>query len=67
MLSNLVDTSKKLYRGLKIKEFIARKEFKYFAYGNRRLVILERCNYYLKSTRGFRMSLGDQLFQTVFF
>ena len=32
MLSNLVDTSNKFFRGLKTKEFIAEKELKYFTY-----------------------------------
>ena len=32
MLSNLVDTSNKFFRGLKTKRFIAEKELKYFTY-----------------------------------
>ena len=32
MLSNLVDTSDKFFRGFKTKEFIAEKELKYFTY-----------------------------------
>ena len=32
MLSNLVDTSNNFFRGLKTKEFIAKKELKYFTY-----------------------------------
>ena len=32
MLSNLVDTSNKFFRGLKMKGFIAEKELKYFTY-----------------------------------
>ena len=32
MLSNLVDTSKNFFRGLKTKRFIAKRELKYFTY-----------------------------------
>ena len=63
MLSNLVDTSNNFFRGLKTKGFIAEKELKSFTYEYKK-VILERGTYYLKSTRDFQMSLGDQLFQT---
>ena len=63
MLSNLVDPSNNFFRGLKTKGFIAEKELKSFTYEYKK-VILERGTYYLKSTRDFQMSLGDQLFQT---
>ena len=63
MLSNLVDTSNNFFRGLKTKGFIAEKELKSFTYEYKK-VILERGTHYLKSTRDFQMSLGDQLFQT---
>ena len=45
MMSSLVDTSNKFFRGLKMKGFIAEKELKYLRTNIKRLVILERCTY----------------------
>ena len=42
MLSNLVDTSDKFFRGLKTKEFIAEKELKYFTYDYKKACNLEK-------------------------
>ena len=70
MLSDLVGTSNKFFRGLKAKGFILEKELKYFTYeykSIRRLVILKYYIYYPKSRRGFQMSQEDQLFQTEMF